>query len=100
MTPCHRRDSERIRWAWRLKRPEGPSEGPEAAESDTHGVARHRRATLDAPRRAYLGQLPQEQPEVEPADMYEQTLEDVGVSPQMHATHPARLVEMRVGAFQ
>ena len=57
-------------------------------------------AVLQASRRAHAEDGPHEEARVEPADMDEQPLQDVGVAPPVGATHPAGLVEMRVGPFQ
>ena len=99
-TPRNTVDSERIWLICAVRGPGWPYACPDATERDDQGGERRRRVALEAPRRAHARQLAQEQPEVEAADVNEQPLENVGVSPQMHAAHPARLVEMRVGAFQ
>ena len=96
----NRVESERIWLNCAVRGPGWPYACPDATERDDQGGERRRRVALEAPRRAHAGQLAQEQPEVEPADVNEQTLENVGVSTQVHAAHPARLVEMRVGAFE
>ncbi len=57
-------------------------------------------ATLQPARRADADQVPHEQAEIEAAGMNQQALQNVVVAAQMHATHPAGLVEMREGAFQ
>jgi hypothetical protein len=42
---------------------------------------------------------PDQQPKIEAARMDQQPLEDIVVTAQMRAAHPARLIEMREGAF-
>ena len=99
-TPRNTVDSERIWLICAVRGPGWPYACPDAPDRDDHGGECRHRSALEAPRRAHARQLAQGQPEVEAADVNEQTLENVGVSPQMHAAHPARLVEMRVGAFE
>jgi hypothetical protein len=40
-----------------------------------------------------------EQAEIETAGMIQQALSNVGVAAEVHATHPAGLIEMGEGAF-
>ena len=73
-----------------------PSLDQEADQRGTDG----RRTALQAARGADAGQLPHEQPEIEAAHVHEDTLQDVGMVPQMHAAQPPGLVEMRVRPFE
>ena len=52
---------------------------PESAHQADQGVEDGCRAALEAPRRADACQLPHQEPEVEAADVYKQTLEDIRV---------------------
>ena len=65
-----------------------------------HNPDQHRQLPLQASRRTHSEDGPHEEAQVEPADVDEQPLQDVGVAPQVGATHPAGLVEMRVRPFQ
>ena len=51
-------------------------------------------------RRADANQAAHEQAKIEAAGMNEHALANVGVAPQVHATHPAGFIEMREGTFQ
>ena len=80
--------------------PEAPHTPPAAAQKADQRLHQRRRAALEAPRRAHARQVPHEQPEIDAADLDEHPFQDVGMPAQMHAAHPAGLVEMRVGPFQ
>ena len=54
---------------------------------------------LQPARRADADQVTHDEPEIEATRMNQQTLQDVRVAAQMRAAHPARVVEMREGAF-
>ena len=58
-----------------------------------------RRAILQPARRAAADQVAHDEPKIEAARMNQQALEDIGVTAQMRAAHPAGVVEMREGAF-
>ena len=45
-------------------------------------------------------QLPHEEPKIEAARVDQQSLQNVGGPAEVHAAHPARLVEMREGPLQ
>ena len=50
--------------------------------------------------RADADQLPHEEPEIETTRVDQQSFQNVGVPAQVHAAHPAGLVEMREGPLQ
>ena len=56
--------------------------------------------SLKAARRADADPTLHEEPQIERADVHQHPFEDIGVPPQMHPAHPARLVEMRNGALE
>jgi hypothetical protein len=55
---------------------------------------------LQPSRCADADQLSHEKAKVEATDMNQQTLSNVGVAAELHATHPAGLIEMGKGSFQ
>src|SRR5215470_19455415 len=55
---------------------------------------------LEAPRRATTAQLPHEQAEIEGARVDQEAFEDVALSPQVRAAHPAGVVDMRERPLQ
>ena len=73
---------------------------PDAAQQVDQGVDEGARAALEAARRAGAGQVAHEEPQVEAADLHEQTLQDVSVAALVQAAHPVSLIELGVGAFQ
>ena len=64
------------------------------------GGDRRREPALTAPRRADPGERPEQQTEIESADMDQEPFENVGMAAQMGAPHAPGFIEMRVGAFQ
>ena len=48
--------------------------------------------TLQAPRRPTAQELAHDQSQVECRYVHQQTLENIRVVPQMHASHPARFI--------
>ena len=74
-------------------------EAPEAAEGVDQGVDECPGAAREAARRPDARQPAHEQAQIQTADLHEEALEDVGVTPQMHAAQSPGLVEMSVGAF-
>ncbi len=83
VTPCHKVEKRRVRQILRISRPRGRYEGPEAAKIGDQGLEDGDRAALEAPRRANARQLPHEEPKIEPADVHEHALEDVGMPTQI-----------------
>ena len=70
---------------------------PESAEARPYGDEDGqdaRGAALQAPWRADAEVLAHREPQVEAAAMNQQTLQDVVVSPQVRASHPAGLIEV------
>ena len=55
---------------------------------------------LQPSRRAHADQMSHQQPEIETAGVNQQSLQNVGVSTKVHASHAAGLVEMREGPLQ
>jgi hypothetical protein len=55
---------------------------------------------LQPARRPDADQLAHERAEIEAAGMNQQAFSNVGVAAEVHATHPAGLIEMGEGAFQ
>ena len=88
----HRRDE----WA-----PCGNRDQPASGSAQQHQKRGDdgRRAVLQPARRAAADQVANDEPEIEAASMNQQALEDIRVAAQMRAAHPARVVEMRKGAF-
>lgn len=78
----------------------GRYESPAAAQDVFQGVKKGSSAALEAPRRADARQAANEQAEIEAADVHQEALPDVGVSPQMYPAHAPGLVEMGVGSFE
>ena len=100
MLTCRRTATRRIRWISGF-RGVGMTQKPAASAQETdQRTDSRRRAALEAPRCAHARQLPHQEPEIEAADVHEQTFQDIGMPAQMHAAHPAGLVEMGVGPFQ
>src|SRR5206468_3060298 len=83
----------------RPPRPDHKQPAPEHANEEYNGGHDSRRATLEPARRAAADLVTHDEPEIEASRMNQHALQDVGVSAQMRAAHPARLVQMRKGAF-
>ena len=97
---CRRTATGRIRGISGLRGP-GVTQKPPAPGQETDQLAEGSRcAALEAPRCAHARQLPHQQPEIEAADVHEQTFQDIGMPAQMHVAHPAGRVEVGVGPFQ
>src|SRR6267142_3932863 len=76
----------------RHRLPERPNQRQEAAH--------HRDdAPLQASRRADADQLTHEEPEIEGARVEQHALQNVRVPAEVHAAHPAGLIEMGKGSF-
>src|SRR6187431_409816 len=91
-----RRESSRLIRGWRLVDapevddvcPQRHDEGDECAQ-----------LSLQAARRADTNEGPHQESEIEAADVHKQALQDVRVPPQMRASHPTGVVEMRIRAL-
>ena len=55
---------------------------------------------LQPSRRAHADQVSHQPPEIETAGVNQQSLQNVGVSAKVHASHAAGLVEMREGPLE
>ena len=55
---------------------------------------------LQPSRRARADQLSHQQPKIETAGVNQESLQNVGVSAKVHASHAAGLVEMREGPLE
>ena len=75
----------------RHRLPERPNQREKGAEDRDD-------AALQAARRADADQLPHEEAEIEAAGVDQQPLQNVRVPAEVHAAHPAGLVEMREGS--
>ena len=60
----------------------------------------HGQTPLEAARRANTEACPHEEPQIESADVDEQSFQDVRVTPQMRPTQTTGLIEMRIRPFQ
>ena len=85
-----RRPRRSINESWLMVPPESAEARPYGDEDgqDARGAA------LQAPWRADAEVLAHREPQVEAAAMNQQTLQDVVVSPQVRASHPAGLIEV------
>ena len=72
---------------------------PRANQRDESAESRDEPA-LEAARGPDANQLPHEEPEIEGAGVDQQSLQNVGVPAEVHAAHPAGLIEMGKRAFQ
>jgi hypothetical protein len=59
-----------------------------------------RHVPLQAARRADTETRAHEEAQIEPADVHQQSFQDVCVPSQMRPTHRPGLIEMRIGPFQ
>src|SRR5207244_8950286 len=57
-------------------------------------------AALQAPRGSFAAESTHHEPQVKGCDVHQQTLENVRVTPQMHAPHPARFIQVRKAPLQ
>ena len=69
--------------------PEGRKEGEKG-----------RPVALKHSRLAKSRKLPHEQPEIEARDVKQKSLEDVGMSPQVHSPHPARFIAVSEASLE
>ena len=97
---CWRSSPRRIRPIGSLRGPKAAHTPPAAAQEAEQRAQKRGGAAVQAPRRAHVRQVRHEQAQVEAADLDERRFQDDGMPAQMHAPHPAGLVEMRVGPFQ
>ena len=77
-----------------------PYRPPDRANEDHKSAHDDAEAALEASRRADADQLSHEEAEIEAAGMNQQPLPDVGMAAEVHATHPASLIEMGKGTLQ
>jgi len=78
-----------------------PSQGwsPDRAEQPQKDKKERRITALEAPRRPPTPKLAHDQSQVERCYVHQQTLENIRVMPQMHASHPARFIAVRKAPF-
>src|SRR5687767_12239647 len=92
-----RRESSRVLSRWCLVvTPEVDDQSPQRHDEGEEC----RQPSLQAARRADAGEGPHQEAEIEATDVHEQTLQDVGVPPQMCASHPTGFIEMRIRPLQ
>src|SRR5438128_9471296 len=84
-----------VRFGAKVRWPQG-----EAAYGCQKELKERKKEPLQAPRGANSEAPPHQEPQVESADMSEQSFEDVHVPAQVRPAHPASLVGMRKGALQ
>src|SRR5215204_1342391 len=77
--------------------PHGLPQEPNEHQKGGHGGDE---PTLQRARRADADQVAHEQAEIEATGLNQQALSNVGVAAEVHARHPAGLIEMGEGAFQ
>ena len=73
---------------------------PERAEQRQQGGNYRDTPPLQSSRRTHADQLPHEQAEIEASCVEQQPFPNVAVPAEVHATHPAGLIEMGKGSFQ
>src|SRR5687768_4657685 len=88
------------RCRWSPEGPEGIARRQEESDERRKATIQGDSAALQTPRRADAEQLSHQQTQIERADVDQEALEDVVVTAQMHASHPAGFVQMRARALQ
>ena len=96
MTRCRRGNPRQNRRIECSNRPGARYEAPEAIACHDQAVDEGLGAVLDSTRRPDTGPVAHEEPEIQAADALQQTLEDVGMSAQIHPAQPPGFVEMGV----
>jgi len=73
---------------------------PDLAQQSQQGQQEVQAAALQPSRRPFAENLAHHQAQVERRHVHQQALEDVGVAPQMHASHPAGFIQVGEAPFQ